>query len=181
MFIKGPKPIGAVSRCAKYKCCVRTMWLTGVCGKSDKMSASLKRLSPHSRTRCTYIYATQDTAPIGFCFIDSATVIKNCNHLQPSFFLSEANTVESGNPGIPRSINTGITCPAMQRPVFEGGGRFVRLSTNSCQLHRPNTIPIFCAAVCRDYRIRTYIDFDPKFLVICLICFDVVSKMLRTA
>ena len=70
-------------------------------------------------------------------------------------FLSGANTVEADYPGIPRSINMGITCPAMQRLVFEGGGHFVRLSANSCQLHRPNTIPIFCAAVCRDYRLRT--------------------------
>ena len=53
----------------------------------------------------------------------------------------------------------------MQRLVFEGGGRRVRLSANSCQLHRPNTIPIFCAAVCRDYRLRTYIDIALKFLL----------------
>ena len=58
----------------------------------------------------------------------------------------------------------GITCPAMQRPVCEGGGRFVRLSANICQLHRPNTIPIFCAAVCRDYRLRTFIGIAFKFL-----------------
>ena len=49
----------------------------------------------------------------------------------------------------------GYTCPAMQRLVFEVGGHLVRLSANICQLHRPNTIPIFCAAVCRDYRLRT--------------------------
>ena len=36
---------------------------------------------------------------------------------------------------------------------------FVRLSANICQLHRPNTIPIFCAAVCRDYRLRTCSGF----------------------
>ena len=29
---KGSKQAGVVSRCAKYKCCVRTMWLTAVCG-----------------------------------------------------------------------------------------------------------------------------------------------------
>ena len=74
-------------------------------------------------------------------------------------FLSEANTIEAGYPGIPRSINMGVTCPAMQRPVFEEGGRQVRLSANNCQLHRPNTIPIFCAAVCRDYRLRTLFNF----------------------
>ena len=53
----------------------------------------------------------------------------------------------------------------MQRLVFEGGGRRVRLSANSCQLHRPNTIPIFCAALCRDYRFRTYIGIALKFLI----------------
>ena len=58
----------------------------------------------------------------------------------------------------------GYTCPAMQRLVFEVGGHLVRLSANICQLHRPNTIPIFCAAVCRDYRLRTFIGFNPKFL-----------------
>ena len=63
-----------------------------------------------------------------------------------------------------RGLGDGYTCPAMQRLVFEGGGRFVRLSANTCQLHRPNTIPIFCAAVCRDYRLRTFIGFNPKFL-----------------
>lgn len=77
---------------------------------------------------------------------------------------SRANTVEAGYPGIPRSINMGITCPAMQRLVFEGDGRKVRLSANACQLHRPNTIPIFCAVVCRDYRLRTFITFTSKFL-----------------
>ena len=71
---------------------------------------------------------------------------------------------EAGRGGIPRSRNMGITCPAMQRLVFEGGGHLVRLSANICQLHRPNTIPIFCAAVCRDYRLRTYIDIAFKFL-----------------
>ena len=60
----------------------------------------------------------------------------------------------------------GYTCPAMQRLVFEGGGRRVRLSANICQLHRPNTIPIFCAAVCRDYRLRTYIGIALKFLFV---------------
>ena len=139
------------------------------------MSASRKRQSPHSRTRCTYIYATQDTAPACFCFPGYSTVIKNTarmvlvkaeipgfiNTVLSVFYLSRsgANTAEAGYPGIPRSINVGITCPAMQRPVFEGGGRQVRLSANSCQLHRPNTIPIFCAAVCRDYRLRTFIGF----------------------
>ena len=48
--------------------------------------------------------------------------------------------------------------------MFEVGGHLVRLSANICQLHRPNTIPIFCAAVCRDYRLRTFIGFNPKFL-----------------
>ena len=48
----------------------------------------------------------------------------------------------------------------MQRLVFEGGGHLVRLSANICQLHRPNTIPIFCAAVCRDYRLRTFREHD---------------------
>ena len=81
------------------------------------------------------------------------------------FICSGVNTVEAGYSGIPRSINVGITCPAMQRLVFEGGGRQVRLSANACQLHRPNTIPIFCAVVCRDYRLRTYIGFDSKFLL----------------
>ena len=52
----------------------------------------------------------------------------------------------------------------MQRLVFEVGGHLVRLSANICQLHRPNTIPIFCAAVCRDYRLRTYIGIALKFL-----------------
>ena len=54
----------------------------------------------------------------------------------------------------------------MQRLVFEVGGHLVRLSANICQLHRPNTIPIFCAAVCRDYRLRTFIGFNPKFLFV---------------
>ena len=45
------------------------------------------------------------------------------------------------------------------------GGHLVRLSANICQLHRPNTIPIFCAAVCRDYRLRTFIGFNPKLLL----------------
>ena len=44
----------------------------------------------------------------------------------------------------------------MQRLVFEVGGHLVRLSANGCQLHRPNTIPIFCAAVCRDNRLLLY-------------------------
>ena len=52
----------------------------------------------------------------------------------------------------------------MQRLVFEVGGHLVRLSANICQLHRPNTIPIFCAAVCRDYRLRTFIAIAFKFL-----------------
>ena len=145
------------------------------------MSASRKRQSPHSRTRCTSIYATQDTTPACFCFPGYSTVIKNTarmvlvkagNHGFYQyrsgwfyFFLSGGNTAEAGYPGIPRSRNMGITCPAMQRPVFEGGGRWVRLSANICQLHRPNTIPIFCAAVCRDYRLRTYIGIAFKFLL----------------
>ena len=41
------------------------------------MSASRKRQSPHSRTRCTSIYATQDTTPACFCFPGYSTVIKN--------------------------------------------------------------------------------------------------------
>ena len=84
-----------------------------------------------------------------------------------TIFCSGANKVEAGYPGIPRSINMGITCPAMQRPVFEGGGRFVRLSANACQLHRPNTIPIFCIAGCRDYRLRTFYGFVPILLFFC--------------
>ena len=55
MFMKDPKQAGAVSRCAKYKCRVRTMWLT----------------------HCTSIYATQDTAPACFFFPGYSTVIKN--------------------------------------------------------------------------------------------------------
>ena len=51
----------------------------------------------------------------------------------------------------------------MQRLVFEVGGHLVRLSANICQLHRPNTIPIFCAAVCRDYRLRTFREHDLNF------------------
>ena len=61
------------------------------------MSASRKRQSPHSRTRCTSIYATQDTTPACFCFPGYSMVIKNT-----------VNTVEAGYPGIPRSINMGI-------------------------------------------------------------------------
>ena len=80
------------------------------------------------------------------------------------FSLSGVNTVEAGYSGIPRSRNMDITCPAMQRPVFEGGGRWVRLSANGCQLHRPNTIPIFCAAVYRDYRLRTFIAIAFKLV-----------------
>ena len=64
-----------------------------------------------------------------------------------------------------REHKYGYTCPAMQRLVFEEGGHLVRLSANICQLHRPNTIPIFCAAVCRDYRLRTYIGIALKFLL----------------
>ena len=71
---------------------------------------------------------------------------------------------EAGRGGILRSINRSATCPAMWRLTFSGGGHLVRLSANICQLHRPNTIPIFCAAVCRDYRLRTFIGFNPKFL-----------------
>ena len=54
-----------------------------------------------------------------------AEILGFINKVLSVFYLSrsEANTVEAGNPGIPRSINMGITCPAMQRPVFEGGGR----------------------------------------------------------
>ena len=57
----------------------------------------------------------------------------------------------------------------MQRLVFEVGGHLVRLSANICQLHRPNTIPIFCAAVCRDYRLRTFIAIAFKFLCLRLL------------
>ena len=64
----------------------------------------------------------------------------------------------------------GYTCPAMQRLVFEVGGHLVRLSANICQLHRPNTIPIFCAAVCRDYRLRTYIAIAFKLLFLLSRC-----------
>ena len=63
-----------------------------------------------------------------------------------------------------REHKYGYTCPAMQRLVFEVGGHLVQLSANICQLHRPNTIPIFCVAVCRDYRLRTYIGIALKFL-----------------
>ena len=88
------------------------------------MSASRKRQSPHSRTRCTYIYATQDTTPSCFCFPGYSTVIKNTarmvlvkagNHgfyqYRSGWFyfsLSGSNTAEAGYPGIPRSINMGI-------------------------------------------------------------------------
>ena len=67
----------------------------------------------------------------------------------------------------------------MQRLVFEGGGRRVRLSANSCQLHRPNTIPIFCAAVCRDYRLRTFIAIAFKLLFVLLgaLFFDALSDL----
>ena len=62
---------------------------------------------------------------------------------------SGANTVEAGYPRHSAEHKYGYTCPAMQRLVFEGRRTFVRLSANICQLHRPNTIPIFCAAVSR--------------------------------
>ena len=66
-----------------------------------------------------------------------------------------------------REHKYGYTCPAMQRLVFEGGGHLVRLSANICQLHRPNTISIFCAAVCRNNRLRTYIGITFKLLFPC--------------
>ena len=139
-------------------------------GQSDYPQTAVSHIV---RTRHFY-FAQRDTTPACFCFPGYSTVIKNTarmvlvkagNHgfyqYRSGWFyfsLSGANTVEAGNPGIPRSRNMGIMCPAMQRPVFEGGGRFVRLSANGGQLHRPNTIPIFCAAVCRDYRLRTFIS-----------------------
>ena len=70
---------------------------------------------------------------------------------------------------VSRCAKYGYTCPAMQRLLFELGGHLVRLSANICQLHRPNTIPIFCAAVCRDYRLRTYIGIAFKFLYCALV------------
>ena len=88
------------------------------------MSASRKRQSPHSRTRCTSIYATQDSTPACFCFPGYSTVVKNTARtvLVKSgihgfyqyrsgwfyFSLSGSNTAEAGYPGIPRSINMGI-------------------------------------------------------------------------
>ena len=60
----------------------------------------------------------------------------------------------------------------MQRLVFEVGGHLVRLSANICQLHRPNTIPIFCAAVCRDYRLRTFIAIAFKLVLLQLLFVD---------
>ena len=79
----------------------------------------------------------------------------------PNDFISRSgsNTVEAGYPGIPRSINMGIRVRLCSDWCLRGGGRFVRLSANICRLHRPNTIPIFCAAVCRDYRLRTCSGF----------------------
>ena len=66
-----------------------------------------------------------------------------------------ARKAEAGRDGSPRSINKSAMCPAMWRLTFSGGGRSVRLSANGCQPHRPNTALLFCAAVCRDYRLRT--------------------------
>ena len=67
----------------------------------------------------------------------------------------------------------------MQRLVFEESGHLVRLSANICQLHRPNTIPIFCTAVCRDYRLRTFIAIAFKLLFVLLgaLFFDALSDL----
>ena len=157
------------------------MQLTGVCGQTDFPSASLKHQSLHSRTRYTHIYAPWNAGITGFCCIGSAADNNNTPRtvlIKPVFFTFTnivlgvfvynsriINKVEAGRCGILRSINIGAMCTAMQRLTFSGGGRLVRLSANACQLHRPNTIPIFCAVVCRDYRLRTYIGFDSKFLL----------------
>ena len=143
------------------------------------MSASRKRQSPHSRTRCTYIYATQDTTPACFYFPGYSTAIKkhNQNDIDKSqkfqlyqyrsdcvFYCSRiARKAEAGGGGILRSINISATCPAMWRLTFSGGGHLVRLSANGCQPHRPNTALLFCAAGYRPGLLRTLREYSQIF------------------
>ena len=137
--------------------------------------ASRKRQSPHSRTRCTYIYATQDTTPACFCFPGYSAAIKNTARMvlvkagNHGFYQYRSGCVihyrrivrkaEAGRGGILRSINISAMCPAMWRLTFSGGGRSVRLSANGCQPHRPNTALIFCAAGYHPSLLRTFRDY----------------------
>ena len=72
-----------------------------------------------------------------------------------------------------------LMCTAMQRPVFEGDGRSVRLSANACQLHRPNTIPIFCAVGYRIGRLRTFLYLVELVLSYDLVEFLVVQQLIE--
>ena len=140
------------------------------------MSASLKHQSLHSRTRYTHIYAPRNAGITGFCCIASAKrKIKSARTVLikamiSSFYQYHSGCVfyyrrivrkaEAGRGGILRSINRSATCPAMWRLTFSGDGRSVRLSANCCQLHRPNTVLLFCAAGYRPGLLRTFCDYS---------------------
>ena len=79
-------------------------------------------------------------------------------------FLSGANTIEAGYPGIPRSINMGIRvrlCSDWCLREADGESDYQQTAV-SCIVR--TQYPYFCAAVCRDYRLRTYIGIAFKFL-----------------
>ena len=55
----------------------------------------------------------------------------------------------------------------VDNPSRSSAERFVYGITSDKEGYRPNTISIFCAAVCRNNRLRTYIGITFKLLFPC--------------